>query len=80
MSEMVERVAIVLSERDIYHGWHNVPDATKELYRDQARGAIEAMREPTEAMICAAENGVPMYRGTRTFLKAWNDMIDEALK
>lgn len=55
--EMVERVA-----RAIYEGrngkgckpWSLLTNAHKDPYRGDARASIEAMREPTEAMLAAA--------------------------
>lgn len=68
MSEMVERVARVLSER------HSVDLAMGAIvWEDMARAAIEAMREPTEAM---------ERKGDESDLSifVWQAMIDEALK
>lgn len=65
MSEdMVERLAFKLSGLD-QHGWRELPEndradmyrfsgpkgVTKDGFRQQARAAIEAMREPTEEMV-----------------------------
>lgn len=50
-SEMVERVARALHKRmspaKIYD---NLPERSKALLRDDARAAIEAMKEPSPAM------------------------------
>lgn len=43
-----------------------------------ARAAIEAMRQPTDKMICAALDAHD--RGKRGYSDQWNAMIDEALK
>lgn len=61
MSEMVERVA-----RAIYAaawGFGHPPPTGVELEeaRAQARAAIEAMREPTEAMEIAGMEAAPMF-------------------
>jgi len=66
MSEMVDRVAMALRGQKI---------GTKVLwtYEDLARAAIEAMREPTDAMVMATDHAGDIY-------DAWRDMIDEALK
>jgi hypothetical protein len=78
MSEMVDRVAKVLS---IAAGNH--PEACSNdgeeipmwtLYVDDARAAIEAMREPTEDMTKAAwDDGIDQP------LQAWHAMINAAL-
>jgi hypothetical protein len=59
---MVERVAEKLwraeslraSDRDRSIPWSEAPDDIRSGWRFMARAAIEAMREPTEAMIRAA--------------------------
>jgi hypothetical protein len=67
MSEMVERV-----EAAIKLAWFNGGD-----WPDFARAAIEAMREPTEAMLAGFEvNGHP--RGE--LVADWQYLIDRALK
>lgn len=60
MSEMLERVAIGLREA---HGrrltpWSELPPFIREPYFDMARAAIEAMREPAEAMLAAARDPI----------------------
>ena len=53
MSEMVERVAESLFVQHYFPApalWVGEPEQRKQFYRDMARAAIEAMREPTEAM------------------------------
>lgn len=55
MSEMIERVAKALCDEE-WGGtqpWDRKPEGFRERYRMRARVAIQAMREPTEAM-CAA--------------------------
>jgi len=83
MSEMVERVARAIAAA--------ADDTDWELYRSEARAAIEAMREPTEAMLAAVipypENTtVPrptMEAATMAdrlaFRSRWQDGIDAAL-
>lgn len=77
MSEMVERVAGVIVENNMRLSW--------EEARDLARAAIEAMREPTIAMVKAGtiswdpmDGGPvrPMFEPT----KPYQSMIDAALK
>lgn len=68
MSKMIERVADAIAkvEASPRRTWHV----------DQARAAIEAMREPTLEMINAAR----WEDGTHTAGVVWMEMIDEALK
>jgi len=87
VNEMVERVARAMFNDDEAHsdswGWDQHPprdwdadqieDCERGTYRRNARAAIEAMREPTEAMIRAGEDGFSPA-GT------YGMMIDEALK
>lgn len=67
MSEMVERVA-----RAMYGNLDQRGDALVKAQR-----AIEAMREPTEAMVQAARTSAPYDRDVT---ETWPLMIDEALK
>lgn len=72
--EMVERVAARLcgyergSEGNI---WEMMPPMVQDTYRCKARAVIEAMREPTEAMVAGDTEMLPPL---------WRFMIDEALK
>jgi len=83
VSEMVERVARALCERcgvlpdDMAGGtWDGGSYAAGEpawtTWKDDARAAIEAMRDPTEAMVTAGDSCVSRL--------VWRDMINEALK
>lgn len=48
---------------------------------EEARAAIEAMREPTMLMVVAAWNLTdPLPKGEDLYHHAWQVMIDEALK
>lgn len=89
MSEMIERVARVIWESDLsrrtgdgdfYPAWRSNSCETRP-YLDAAVKAIEAMREPTKAMV---QRGFDEPRGEMDWLKAiatsWRAMIDEALK
>lgn len=70
MSEMVERVAKAMWEKTYTSPWRSKAagdDLTQE-YLDMARAAIEALREPTEAM--------RRINGSAN----WQAMIDKALK
>ena len=88
MSEMVERVAIAVCEADGCL-WSEATDLDKGLYRDTARDAIAAMREPTEAMCDASHSAelaatdqpaLSLYDLRRKAARKFTAMIDEALK
>lgn len=99
MTTMIERVARALCvaaghdpdrTHDIYV--EGDPDAGVAWagYRREARAAIEAMREPTEAMVDAACDVVVgfsgeyddynVYLGSHEFNGVWTAAIDAALK
>lgn len=77
MSKMVVRV-----REAIMKSWAEQGDVPFPLYQSEAeaiaRAVIEAMREPTEAMIRASRewDGRMSHRSSG----AWQAMIDEALK
>lgn len=83
MSEMVERVAraiygarlLDLGDRD--YGFEHLSDYDKRLLENAARLAIEAMREPTEAMKGALQF-YGMLDGDPD--EAWDKTIDAALQ
>jgi len=77
--DMIDRVARALCKTE-HEGdagaWENKEDYQREDYRAEARAAIEAMREPTEAM----------YKAARAYgfsdgeaLHCWKEMLDAAL-
>lgn len=90
MSEMVERVA-----RAIYDGrngrgaraWASLPRSHQSPYFSDARAAIEAMREPTDAMLLgghfiAVENACDTQCAAMTdrrMGRAYRAMIDASL-
>ena len=97
MSEMVARVAKTLYEKiqrrssPLYlPAWEKLPDDTRLVYEDIARAAVEAMREPTGAMLQAKflpdesghvpKHGVDWYLGDRSAGEVWLAMVSEALK
>lgn len=89
MSEMVERVARALDPEAFGHDFPVMAAKHYEVRRSismkRARAAIEAMREPTEAMVKAvydqADPGFCDEPGESTSPRdAWQQMIDEALK
>ena len=78
MSEMVERVARMLADLADF-----APDDDWHLFKNKATAVIEAMREPTDAMCRAADALDSVSKGvliTPIPAKAWEAMIDEALK
>ena len=82
MSEMVERIAIAVCEADGCL-WSEATDLDKGLYRDTARAAIAAMREPTDAMIGQGYGYAISYEDegvVESPSEVWRAMIDEALK
>jgi hypothetical protein len=80
-SEMVERVAIALSQAD--PDSRALPDWTDmaSFYRGLARAAIEAMREPTSTMNRAGCRAIPAGHGQAWIHApdAYSAMIDAAL-
>lgn len=101
--EMVERVARALYEKsgantryDIYSGksipatWNEQDELFRQMWRSRAGTAIEAMREPTEAMADKGENVLvcgPFPADLRdspskswaTAKSCWRNMITAAL-
>lgn len=90
MSEMIERVARALAEA----GGED-PNNTWMFYENKSRAAIEAMREPTEAQLEAAEDIVVgfddfacgdgnIYLGIPGYPQkardVWAALVDAALK
>ena len=88
--EMVERVARACAAARfgtivdrIY--WNQESDSWRLAHIDIALAAIEAMREPTEAMVDAAEVANEVWVGDELVVsvdwrKSWRAMIDAALK
>ena len=95
MGEMVERVAESLFVQHYFPApalWDGEPEQRKQFYRDMARAAIKAMREPTEAMIVAgtladwvgeaeSREGLSIMPNDDygTPIGIWPEMIDAAL-
>lgn len=86
MSEMVERIARAIWSKDELmeldgESWDDCP--MKDMLREQARAAIEAMRECTKAMEAAGETKIG--RGPMSALvlsdpaEIWQAMLDAAL-
>ncbi len=84
---MVEIVAMAIydgqrSRRFFTTRWDNLPLAVRDEWCGDARAAITAMREPTEAMVNRARdprtaNGSPLSKGLHD---TWKAMIDAALQ
>ncbi len=97
MNEMIERVARAHYTRLIewaaehvagapFKTWDELPQEQREGQLASCRAAIEAMREPTEAMVTAAENaddpGSSIYCDPFVACahdEAWRLMIDVIL-
>lgn len=98
MTAMVERMARAIATSRFGHdGWDDDDDGSQYWERcvEDARAAIEAMREPTESMLAATEKVVVGYDDFATgdgtlFLShpgfhdnaktAWRVMLDAALE
>lgn len=82
MTEMIERVALVLEPKCRAFGRGEMP---MSVAREFAKAAIEAMRDPTKAMEDAADDlddwGVPSDPGSgnASALAHWDVMIAVAL-
>lgn len=74
-NELLDRVKTVIFVMAPDVGWPNQDHPRCEYI---ARACIKAMREPTEAMIAAIDDGVIIAIGTAA--SAWKVAIDEALK
>jgi hypothetical protein len=82
--DMIERVARALIDQ-IGSPWPygKMDPAVRRLWRDHARAAIEAMREPTEAMLTTETTyGTPLdgYLDDTCAEAVWDAMITAALK
>jgi len=81
MTDMIERVARAIHARSDHASlWSELDGYSKIEYREDARAAIEAMREPTEEMV----NGLRITRECDSTAALWaphiwRTMIDTAL-
>lgn len=76
MSEMVDRVAKAIRRVvSLSEDWDRIGTVAQNMYRKDARAAIEALEVPTDAMIQAAKGNEE-----RHIIKDWRAMIREALK
>lgn len=78
-NELVERVARAIYDLDKIgvREWEDAPISTREDCLACARAAIEAMREPTEAMQAA---GAHRRENRKPVAEIWRTMIGEALR
>lgn len=84
MSEMIERVAKAIFKD---YDWSFAPKAPfeeqelhlQEIFRNLAKAAIAAMREPTDAMVKAAWRRNDDNDGKEADRENWQSMIDAAL-
>jgi hypothetical protein len=87
MTSMIERVARAIYFRGGEHdekAWQYVQDGKREVVYEQARAAIEAMREPSEAMHDGARDWSRVLYGKPIGYAAsggcYRAMIDAALE
>lgn len=83
MSEMVERVALAMAKTNggDFYDPDFYTEEQRNVWRTKARDGIEAMREPTKAMM----DQPTWYDGDKSFTPGdaeavWDQMIDAALK
>lgn len=74
---MVERVARAIAQQWEEPEWDKIDPDKRERFRTDAIAAIEAMREPTEGMVGAANQAVD--DGAGCAITTWHAMIDAAL-
>lgn len=79
MSEMIKRVEQAMFDKYVADGGgqgslDEMSDGTQEMYRSMAHAVIEAMREPTRAMLGADGGFSAGYKAA-----IWREMIDAAL-
>jgi len=97
--EMIERVAREMAIQGDWHAWDtakdhcdtpsgNTPEDERDHWRDLARAAIAAMREPTNLVLdCLANtsatvdiNWTPEHKRRVLARAQWNHAIDAALE
>lgn len=79
MSEMIERVAKAISLGEWSDSEHWQCRSDREEWMERARSAIEAMRQPTEAMDRAGLRENTLQGAAIWATPAWQAMIDMAL-
>ena len=89
MTEMIERVAKALFLKNNPRlSWEKASRESTDHFRSVAKIAIEAMREPTEAMLVSGDEQIIEFlkdhifalRDSTPAAAAWQLMIDKALK
>lgn len=76
---MIERVARALAEQWNEPVWEGIDPGKRERFYGDAIAAIEAMREPTQAMLDTTKH--PHCVETMDDIyEVWVNMIDEALR
>lgn len=82
MTEMIERVAraIFAAKSQTHTTWEQCDWGYRTMKMKEARAAIEALREPTEGMVKAADRRNDDNDDEEATLANWQAMIDEALK
>jgi predicted ester cyclase len=78
MSEMVEQMVRAMYAKNYYDQWPgSLSYVEREVFYRSARAALEAMREPSEAMVSAA----PDLRDVDFYpTDVWRAMIEAALE
>lgn len=78
MPEMIERVARALWDAQATRPdtWDSLHPSKQAGMRDRARAAIEAMQEPTDAMV---DRGAEVD-GPSGAIEVWGEMISAALE
>jgi hypothetical protein len=87
MSELVVRVAramralVLPAGTHLDQDWKSIGDGARRMYCRDAKTAIEAMREPTQAMLRKADAVFDdrSYDRSDELREAWQAMIDAAL-
>jgi hypothetical protein len=78
---MVERVAkAILADKHPDLPWEIASELCRNDFLGHARAAIEALREPTEAMREAVSDPAHQMFSHGHIIDVWNHMIDAALK
>ena len=80
MSEMIDRVAAAIDAAGEYACHDGKLPAHEDMMDKLSRAAIEALREPTPAMLHAAWKSNWQGLSHDIAITAWRAMIDEALK
>jgi hypothetical protein len=75
--DMIELVARAIR---FFDDWPTLSETAKAIYREQARFAIAAMREPTLEMRLTGRRVKSSWLVENEEIEIWQNMIDEALK